>query len=117
MNPFKRAAIAAVKRNGRDLTYTSIERIVDKINGTVTEVNTDRVLRIYPKSIRASQYNFPDLVGKEVVTFYLAVDGLGFKPKVNDTILLNGEVFTIRYYDFHEAAGENCLYRLTGATG
>ena len=117
MNPFKKAAIDAVKRNGRDMPYTSITRTVDKILGTVVETKVDYTIRCYPRSVKASQYSFPDLIGKEVVTFYLAVDGLPFQPKVNDTIKLDGKVFTIRHYDFHEAHGENCLFKLTGATG
>lgn len=114
MNPFMKAAVNAVKRNGKDLVYTSIEKVVDKINGTVVETKVDRTLRIYPKSVKVNQYNYPDLIGKDVITFYLANYNLGFAPKVNDVINYNNKKYAIRSYDFHEAHGENCLYRITG---
>lgn len=115
MNPFMKASIAAVKRNGRPIVYTSIETVVDKITGSVVQVKTPRTLIMYPKSVKVNQFNFPDLIGKDVVIFYLVNYNLDFTPKVNDTISLNGKTFTVRSYDFHEAHGENCLYRITGA--
>lgn len=117
MNLFKKAAIDAVNRNGRILTYTEITRTVDKITGKVIENKVDFPVKMYPRSVKATQYNFPDLIGKEVITFYLAVNSLPFTPKMNDVITKDGKIFTIRFYDFHEAHGENCLYKITGATG
>lgn len=115
MNPFMKAAIAAVKRNGRVIPYTVIERVVDKVTGKVIEVKTVKNPTMYPKSVKVNQFNYPDLIGKDVVIFYLANSELDFTPKVNDTISLNGKTFVVRSYDFHEAHGENCLYRITGA--
>lgn len=117
MNPFLKAAVAAVNRNGRMMTFVQIERVVDKIKGTTVEVTTEHQVKMYPKSVKVNQYNFPDLIGKDVITFYLPNHGLSFKPKVNDTILMDGKKYTVRQWDFHEAQGVNCLYRITGATG
>lgn len=117
MNAFLKAAVAAINRNGRVINFTQIERVVDKIQGTVVEQKTTYPVKMYPKHIRASQYNFPDLIGKNVITFYLANYELGFTPKVNDTVEFDSKIFTVRYFDFHEAHGQNCLYRITGATG
>ena len=116
MNPFMKAAINAVNRNGRNLSYFNISTVVDKIKGTVSAVKTEKVLKIYPKSVKVTQYNYPDLIGKSVIVFYLANFNLGFTPKPNDEISYNGKIYIIRSYDFHEAHGENCLYRLTGVS-
>jgi len=116
MNPFLRSSKMFVARHGKSIPYVTIERVIDKITGKVTEVKTTHSPIMYPKSVKVNQYNYPDLIGKDVIIFYLANDeALGFTPKVNDTILFNGKSFVVRSYDFHEALGINCLYRITGA--
>lgn len=115
-NQFLASSKFFVARHGKPMPYTSIERVVDKVSGKVIEVKTEFTPIMYPKSVKVNQYNYPDLIGKDVIIFYLAADPLnGFIPKVNDTILFNGKKFIVRSYDSHEALGVNCLYRITGA--
>lgn len=115
MNPFLRSSKMFVARHGKVIPYVTIERTVDKITGKVIETKVTHSPTMYPKSVKVNQYNYPDLIGKDVIIFYLANDGLGFTPKVNDTIVFNGKNYVVRSYDFHEAMGINCLYRITGA--
>ena len=116
MNQFLAASIRAVNRHGKMMTYKSISRVVDKITGKVITSTVAHSVKMYPKSVVVNQYNYPDLIGKSVVIFYLVNQDLGFTPVVNDTITIDGRVFTVRSYDFHEALGMNCLYRITGAS-
>ena len=107
----------ALQRHGMDLPYSTITRAVDPIEGTVTEVPTSVTLRIYPEPLQVNQYNFPTLVGKTVVQFYLAADGLTFTPKPSDEITYLGEVYRVNSIQAHTAHGKTILYKLIGVKG
>lgn len=115
MNQFMKASERLIHRHGRPIVYTQIQKVVDKIQGTVVQTKTNHTVRMYPKSVKVSQYNYPDLIGKSVVIFYVVVKDVSFTPAMNDSITLDGKVYTVRSYDSHEALGENCVYRITGA--
>ena len=107
----------ALQRHGMDLPYSTITRTVDPIEGTVTEVITNVTLRIYPEPLQVNQYNFPTLVGKTVVQFYLAADGLTFTPKPSDEITYLGDVYRVNSIQAHAAHGKTILYKLVGVKG
>ena len=117
MNKFLKATISAINRNGVEMTYTSSDRVVDEIEGTVVNTTTDHILKIYPKHTQASQYNMPLLIGKEVIVFYIANDSLPFTVKVSDSITYNGDTYRINSYQEHLAAGLICLYKVVGVKG
>lgn len=104
----------ALQRHGQNLTYSTITRVVDPILGSATETITSTVLKIYPEPLQANQWNFPTLVGKTVVQFYLAADGLTFTPKPSDEITYQGEVYRINSYQNFTAHGKTILYKLLG---
>ena len=107
----------ALQRHGMDLPYSTITRTVEPIEGTVTEVITNVTLRIYPEPLQVNQYNFPTLVGKQTVMFYLADDGLTFTPKPSDEITYLGEVYRVNSIQAHTAHGKTILYKLIGVKG
>ena len=107
----------ALQRHGMDLPYSTITRTVDSIEGTVTEVITNVTLRIYPEPLQVNQWNFPTLVGKSVVQFYMAADGLTFTPKPSDEITYLGEVYRVNSIQAHTAHGKTILYKLIGVKG
>ena len=107
----------ALQRHGTDLPYSTITRTVDSIEGTVTEVITNVTLRIYPEPLQVNQWNFPTLVGKQTVMFYLAADGLTFTPKPSDEITYLGEVYRVNSIQAHTAHGKTILYKLIGVKG
>lgn len=109
--------VRALQRHGQDLAYSTISRVVDPIEGGVVETITTTTLRIYPKPIQTNQWNFPTLVGKTVVMFYLAADGLTFTPKPSDEITYQGEVYRINSYQSFTAHGKTILYKLLGVKG
>jgi len=107
----------ALQRHGQNLTYSSIARVVDPILGSATETLTITTLKIYPEPIQANQWNFPTLVGKQTVMFYLAADGLTFTPKPSDEITYQGEVYRINSFQSFTAHGKTILYKLLGVKG
>lgn len=113
MNRFLMSAIKMIARHGIDMQYKSITKgAYNPETGTPAVTATIYTLRMYPKQEQATQYNFPDLVGKEVITFYLA-HFTGFTPKVQDEITYKTKVYRVQALDEHFASGELCLYRLT----
>jgi len=107
----------ALQRHGADLTYTTTTKVVNEDEGTVVETPTNITLRIYPRPVQVNQYNYPTLVGKQVVMFYLASEDLTFSVKPSDTVLWNGNVYRINSYQAHVAQGEIVLYKLLGVKG
>lgn len=107
----------ALQRHGQPLQYSTITRTVDPILGSAAEVITQSTLTIYPEPVQVNQFNFPNLVGKTVVQFYLAADCLSFIPKVSDEITYQGEVYRINSYQAFTAHGQTILYKLLGVKG
>jgi len=117
MNQFLEITKRALQRHGLNLTYTSISRVVNESTGGATSTSTNYTLRIYPRHINATQYNYPDLINKQSVMFYLANDSLGFTPKISDTILYNGITYRIHSFQNHVASSEIVLYKMIGVKG
>lgn len=117
MNWATGVAQRALQRNGTDLVYTTTSRVTDPVLGTVTDTDTNVTLRIYPRPIQTNQYNFPTLVGKQVVMFYLLASGLTFLPKTSDSIVYLGESYRVNSYQAHNAGGETVLYKIIGVRG
>jgi len=107
----------ALQRHGANLKYTTTVVVVNENEGTVTQTPTDFTLRIYPRPIQTNQYNFPTLVGKQVVMFYLAAEDLTFDVKPSDTIEYLGDVYRINSFQPHVAHGITVLYKLIGVKG
>lgn len=112
-----RATKRALDRHGQLLPYSTIVRIVDPILGSATETVTTANLKIYPEPMVASQYNYPTLVGKQTVMFYLAAECLSFTPKVSDEITYQGEVYRINSFQAFTSHGKTILYKLLGVKG
>lgn len=112
-----RSTTRALQRHGQALAYSTITRVVDPIEGTVTETLTTSTLRIYPEPMQANQWNFPTLVGKQTIMFYLAADGLAFTPKPSDEITYQGEVYRVNSFQAFTAHGKTVLYKLLGVKG
>lgn len=117
MNTFKRSAVNLVAKNGVELVYKSVQRVINEVDSTVTKVVTDYEVVMYPKHINANQYNYPTLVGKDAVMFYLANPPNAFTVTLNDSIDYNGNTYKVQSWQSHVARGEICLYRIIAVKG
>lgn len=120
MNRFLLQTIQMISLNGLDVTYKSIQGDSGSYNvetGLVTRTSTSYTIRSYPKHIKASQYNFPDLVGKQVCMFYIANNSLAFQIKFQDEIVYNSVTYKVQTWDEHFAEGSLCLYRVVCTKG
>lgn len=111
MNLFLAATKRAIARHGVDCTYTSlVQGAYDPETGTSPQTKTDTVLKAYPKQEIANQYHYPNLIGKEVMRFYILVGTV--TPKINDYITFKGIKYVVDNFQSHQASGEIILYRI-----
>lgn len=115
MNPFLQSSIKLIARNGLVVTYKSASASAYNPSTGKTEVTyADYMRTAYPKQIKANQFNFPSLIGKDVVLFYIANSSLGFVPKVSDVIVYKSVQYRVTEIIETVAHGEIVLYRLLG---
>jgi hypothetical protein len=108
----------ALARHGIDLVYASVTTGAYNVEtGKPAVTRTEYTKRMYPKQIVANQYNYPALVGKESLMFYLANDALEFSPKANDEIEYKSKTYKVQSLQEHFAAGELVLYRIVAVRG
>ena len=111
MNLFLSATKRAIARHGVACTYTSLTQgAYDPETGASQQTQVDTAIKAYPKQEVASQWHYPNLIGKEVVRFYILA-GIVI-PKINDYIVLNGVKYTVNNFQSHQASGEIILYRV-----
>lgn len=112
-NRFLLASIDAIKRNGAQCTYIQIQTGVYNVEiGSVTNVETPYTVWTYKQHIKTSQYNFPNLIGKDAGTFYIANDALAFVPSVKDKILWDNQTYIVESYTSHMAHNQVVLYKV-----
>lgn len=118
MNRFLNTTIKILQIHGIDLTYNTVSTGTYNVEtGTSAITKVPYVKKMFPKQIVANTYNYPTLVGKEVVLFYLANNSLGFTPKVNDEITYKSLQYKIQSFTEYVTNGEIVLYKLIAARG
>lgn len=114
----KRIAVSAIARHGIVMSYDSvITGLYDPNHGKVVNTKATYTVKMYPKQFIANQYNYPTLVGKETIMFYLANSNLGFIPKIGDDVTYKSKAYRIQSIQEHFADGEIALYKLIGVRG
>ena len=115
---FLTATQGALSRHGLNLVYSSVTTGAYNVEtGTTTNTSVNYTLRMYPKQIIANNYNYPTLVNKSVVMFYLANPPLAFTPKLNDAISYRNFVYRVQSYQEHVVNGQVVMYRIIAVRG
>lgn len=118
MNPFLEAAKRRIYPNGVSITFKSItEGTYNPATGTTTNTETSTVITAFPKRVVATNYNFPNLIGKEVTEFLVVATDLATKPKTLDTITRGTDVYTVDNTKEHVARGEVVIYKILAVKG
>jgi hypothetical protein len=111
VNNFTAAAKRLIERNGISCTYTTVTPGAYDVNTssvTNTEVNTTLVS--YMKHVVANQFNFPNMIGKDVGEFYILASSLSSKPKPADKLLFSGNKYTVQSVREYHAGKELVFY-------
>jgi hypothetical protein len=129
MNKHLLNSIKFIEKHGVDLTYKikSGTSVYDPDTLTVTTPSTTVQLRMYIRHLIANHYNYPNLVGKDSIMFYVAPDpNYPFyswffdelnKANPSDEIYYNSLVYNVVSVQKHTAEGVVGLYRIVASRG
>ena len=118
MDKFLISSTRLINTHGVLLNYAVVVPGVYNVEtSTSAAVKTNYSVKIYPKQVIATSYNFPALIGKEVYMFYLANNALTFVPSLNDEITYNGKIFLVQSYQETVTQGNIVLYRILASKG
>ena len=114
-NQFLQAAIRQIARHGVLVDYITVtEGQYDVETGTTVNAETTLQVKAFPKRVRATQFNYPSLVGRQVVEFLVAGNAFTASPTTQNKITYLGDTYTLELVSSHTALGEVCLYKLLG---
>ena len=112
-NKFLGAVNRAVLRHGKEFVYTRVIRGTFDVSENIVPI-TEQLsdVLMYKKHIQTTQFNFPNLVGKEVAMFYIPGDAIAFKPAIKDKITDGSITYVIDSIQETIALNAIVLYRL-----
>lgn len=118
MNNFLISAKRFISRHGEYVNYVVVENSNYNVEtGSIDNINTPYKVRMYRKHVTATHYNFPNLIGKDAVLFYLANDNLPFIPKPIDSIGVDGSSYSVSAITEHTVNGKVVLYKILATRG
>jgi hypothetical protein len=118
MNQALNATAQLIVLHGESCVYTKvIEGTYNVATGSMTNTETTFNIKGYRKHLRATQFNYPNLVGRESIMFYMLPDAAIGIPAVQDKVTFGTDVFTVDSVQSHIGWGLVCLYRLVCVKG
>ena len=113
MNRFLISTKRQIAKHGIDVDFISVqEGTYDVDTSIVVNTETTTTIKAYPVTVVANQYNFPNLIGREVIKFLIAGDALTTKPAPMDKLVYKSNTYTIEQQQDYTALGEVCMQHL-----
>lgn len=118
MDKYLGIVLKAINTHGKTCSYIKVTGGSYNIEtGNTTNTETLYSVKMYKKHIRASQYNFPNMIGRDSALFYLANDNLSFVPITTDKITFDGITYKIDSVTEHAADSLVILYKILAVKG
>jgi hypothetical protein len=118
MDRYLAITLRAINQHGKNCNYIVVTEGTYNIEtGSTTNTETTHALKMYKKHVRANQYNFPNMIGKDSAVFYLANNNLTFKPTAQDKITFDSVTYTVDSVMEHAADGAVILYKILTVKG
>ncbi len=118
MDKYLSIALKAINQHGKNCTYSVVtEGEYDVETGSITNTETAYSVKTYKKHIRANQYSYPNMIGRDSALFYLVNNNLGFLPAPRDKITMDGVAYTVDSVTEHSADGLVILYKILTVKG
>jgi hypothetical protein len=118
MDRYLAVALRAINQHGKNSTYTVVTEGTYNIEtGSTTNTETAHTIKMYKKHVRASQYNFPNMIGRDSALFHLVNNNLSFIPAPKDKITFNSITYTVDSVTEHAADGLVILYKILAVKG
>jgi hypothetical protein len=81
MDRYLAITLRAINQHGKNCTYTTVTEGTYNIEtGATINTETAYTIKMYKRHVRANQYNFPNMIGRDSAVFYLANNNLSFVP-------------------------------------
>ena len=117
MNSFLVSCIRAITKHGLGVVFSiKTGEVYDPSTLKKENVYMTYPAKVYPKQIQATQYNYPSLIGKDAIEFYLA-NNVAFTPVVGTEITYRGLKYSVQKVRETVAGGQIVLYRLLATKG
>ena len=118
MNPFIKAAKELIYRNGVQISFIVVtEGTYNPATGSSVNTESSTSVIAFPKRVHATNYNYPNLVGKEVVEYLIVATDLSTKPKMQDKITRGSETYSVNSCTEHVALNEVVIYKVLAVKG
>lgn len=117
-NPFITSAKKLIYRQGADITYVKVTQGTYNVEaGTTTNIESTSTVKAFPKQVKVTTYNYPNLVGKDVVEFLIVSEDLTATPNTTDKITYSGKTYQVETYVEVMARGELVIYKIMASKG
>ena len=104
-------------KHGLQVTYKTVtEGNYNVETGSTVNTEATSTFLAYPKAVKTSQYNYPNLIGKKVLQLLVAGDA-GISPSTMDKVTVITEEYTVDSFSEHYAEGAVVLYKLLVVKG
>lgn len=117
-NLFIQSAKRLIYPHGVSLVITSVSEAVYNIEtGTATSTETSKTVIAFPKTVKVSSYNYPNLIGKSLTEFLVVATDLTSAPRPLDRLTMGTEVLTVDSVSEHVAGGSVVIYKVLAVKG
>lgn len=117
MNMHLKAVKDSLLKHGVTLQYKAVtEGNYNVETGSTTNTESTISFVAYPKAVKTSQYNYPNLIGKKVLQLLVAGDA-GITPNPMDKVLISSEEYIVDSFTEHYAEGAAVLYKILVVKG
>jgi hypothetical protein len=117
-NQFIQAAKRLIYLNAVSINIiTAGESVYNIETGSSTNTEVSTTVKAFPKVVRVSAYNYPNLIGKTVVEFLIVGTDLTSSPKALDRLTRGSESFTVVSVSEHTAGGSVVMYKVLASKG
>lgn len=118
MDRYLSITLKAINQHGKTCTYSVVTESSYNIEtGSTTNTQTAYTVKMYKKHIRANQYNYPNMIGRDSALFYLVNNDLSFVPSPKDKITIGSITYTVDSVTEHSADGLVILYKILTVKG
>lgn len=117
-NPFIVSAKKLIYRQGINVSYVNVTTGSYNVElGNVANTEVTTVVKAFPKMVKVNTYNYPNLVGKEVIEFLVVCEDLPSIPNTSDKILYKSNTYTVESYAELMARNELVIYKIIASKG
>jgi len=117
-NPFITSAKRLIYRQGTSIDYINVTTGTYNVEtGTVGNTEVTTTVTAFPKRVKVNNFNYPNLIGKEVLEFLVVCEDLPSSPRTSDKISYKGNTYTVESYVEAMARGELVIYKIIASKG